>query len=81
MSEKSITRQQAGLVRREERDVGTPLISLGPLLVASSLCRGREKPMMRESRRSKSEIPAKLIRTEEDLDGSQLCERHPAAVS
>ena len=48
MSEKSIAQQQAGLVRRQKRAVGTPLISLGSALVANSLCRGQERRMMRE---------------------------------
>ena len=33
----------------QERAVGTPLIALGPALVANSLCRGQEKRTMRES--------------------------------
>jgi hypothetical protein len=33
----------------QERAVGTPLVSLGPVLVASSLCRGQEELIMRES--------------------------------
>ena len=48
MSEKSITQQQAGFVRRRKPADETPLISLGPALVANSLCRGQEKRMMRE---------------------------------
>ena len=48
MSEKSITQQQAGLVRRAKRAVGTPPISLGPVLVADSLRRGQERRAMRQ---------------------------------
>jgi hypothetical protein len=33
-----------------QRGVGPPLISLGPALVANSLCRGQEKRRMRESK-------------------------------
>ena len=38
MSEKSVTRQQAGLVRRQKRTVRTPRSRWGLLLVANSLC-------------------------------------------
>jgi len=48
VSEKSITRQQAGLVRWQKQAVGIPLISRGLALVASSLCRGQEKRTMHE---------------------------------
>jgi hypothetical protein len=34
---------------RQKRAVGTPLSSLGPALVANSLCRWQEKRTMRES--------------------------------
>ena len=49
MSEKSIPRQQAGLVRRAKTSRRNPAISPGPALVANSLCRGQEKRMIRES--------------------------------
>lgn len=49
VSENSITRQQAGLVRRgQKRAVGAPLISLGPALMGNSLCPGQEKRTMCE---------------------------------
>jgi hypothetical protein len=46
VSEKSITWQQAGLVRQAKRAAATPLISLGTALVANSLCPGQEKRKM-----------------------------------
>jgi hypothetical protein len=49
VSEKVVTRQQAGLVRRQTRAVGTPLISQGPALVENSLCPGQQEHTMRET--------------------------------
>jgi hypothetical protein len=49
VSENSITRRQEGLVRRAKTSYRTPAISLGPALVANSLCPGQEKRTMRES--------------------------------
>jgi hypothetical protein len=46
VSEKSITQQQAGLVRRAKNEPSEPLTWLGPALVANSLCRGQEKHTM-----------------------------------
>ena len=46
MCEKSIPREQAGLVRRQKRAVGTPLTSLAPALVERSLSRWQEKRTM-----------------------------------
>jgi hypothetical protein len=40
---------QAGLVRRAKTSCRNPAISLGPALVANSLCSGQEKHTMRES--------------------------------
>ncbi len=48
MSEKSFVLRQAGLVRRHNRAVGTPLILLRLALAANSLCREQEKRTMRE---------------------------------
>ena len=48
MSEKLITRQQAGLDRCEKQAFGTPSISLDSTLVAGSLCLGQEKRTMRK---------------------------------
>src|SRR5712691_11720249 len=45
-SEKSITQQQAGLVRRQKRVDEPPRSRWGPDLVANSLCRGQEKRTM-----------------------------------
>jgi hypothetical protein len=44
---KSVTQQQAGLVRRVKASCWNHAISLGPALVANALCRGRENLMMR----------------------------------
>ena len=41
MSEKMIAQQQAGFVRQRKAADETPLISLGPALVANSLFRGQ----------------------------------------
>jgi hypothetical protein len=49
VSEKSIARQQAGLVRRAKTSCRNPAISLGPARVANSLCPGWAKRTMRES--------------------------------
>ncbi len=46
MSEKSIPRQQAGLVRLAKTSCRNPATSLGPALVANSLCSGQEKRTM-----------------------------------
>jgi len=56
VSEKSIRQQQAGLVRRAITSRHDHAISLGPALVAISLCRAQVKHMIRTSKRSKSEI-------------------------
>ncbi len=49
MSEKSIARQQAGLVRRAKTSCQNPATSLGPALAANSLCPGQEEHTMRET--------------------------------
>ena len=48
MSDESVTRQQPGLIRRQKRAVRTSRSPLKAALVANTLCRGREKLMMRE---------------------------------
>ncbi len=48
VSENSITRQQAVLVRRAKTSCRNPAISLGLALVANSLDPGQEKRTMRE---------------------------------
>ena len=52
--------RKSGLVRGEARAVGTPLISLGPDLLVSKLCRRREKRTMRKIIRHIREFRAKL---------------------
>lgn len=47
MSERSITRQQAGLGRRAKTSCRNLAISMGPALVTSSLCREEKKRTMR----------------------------------
>ena len=60
MSEKSITRQQAGLIRRAKTSRRNPAglagACSGGKFVSSSLCRGQEELIMRESK-VQSEIP------------------------
>ena len=56
MSEKSITRQQAGLVRRQKRAVGTPRSRWGLLWWQIRCVEGR-RSVRCASQRSKSEIP------------------------
>jgi hypothetical protein len=49
VSEKSITRQQADLVRRRKRAVGAWLISLGPAPFTNSCVEGKRRITMRET--------------------------------
>jgi hypothetical protein len=63
VSENSITRQQAGLVRRAKTSCPNPAMSLGSALVANSLCPGQEKRTMQEPE-GKSEIPAQRLQDE-----------------
>jgi hypothetical protein len=69
MSEKVITRQQVGLVRRQKRAIGILLIALGPSLVASSLCRGQGSLLTQRIERSQeqSSAPSSLGFSREDM--------------
>jgi hypothetical protein len=48
VSEESIMRQQARLLRRAKTSRRNPLISLGPALLVNPLCREQERCRMRE---------------------------------